>query len=90
MKNLLNTHKPFELICESSASVHNSFVTALEYIKIGFEDYKIISGDAFGNASITHYKFNNGKLTNSSLVKSFKSNDERIMVKSVNLSSLCT
>ena len=83
MKTLLGAEKPFKLVHESDVKLHNSFVTALEYIRLNFEDYQIISGDALGNAVVYHFAFALGKKVSSTLVKKFQANDTKIKVVTV-------
>ena len=80
MKNMLNMDQPFQLVHESEEKLHGSFVTAIEYVRLNFEDYHIISGDALGHAVIYHYEFTNGKKISGSLIKSFQANDTKIKV----------
>lgn len=71
---------PFQVIHESSEKLHASFVTALEYVRLNFEDYLIVSGDALGQAVVCHYEFMNGNLIGNTLVKQFQANDTKIKV----------
>ena len=74
--------RPFQLIHESEDNLHRSFITALEYIRNNFEDYLVVSGDALGQAVVYHFKFANGKMISSNLVKKFQANDTKIKVLS--------
>jgi hypothetical protein len=80
MANSVHIETPFQLIQQSDDKIHKSFVTALEYVRLNYEDYLIISGDALGQAVVYHYELNNGKMIGSSLIKQFQANDTKIKV----------
>lgn len=83
MKNLIGTDTPFDLVHESDEKLHKSFVTALEYIRLHYEHYLVVSGDALGNALVCRYEFNNGQRVDMKVIKSFQTNDSKIKVNCV-------
>lgn len=80
MKNLISNDSPFELVHESDEKLHKSFVTALEYIRLHYEHYWVVSGDALGNALVCMYEFSNGRKVDMKVVKAFEANDNKIKV----------